>query len=87
MVTLSVGGAASCVDLEEAESFSSVAVTLVVRVPRAFIMSLKVGSDSSSDKRSGGGWALLLILVVSPFLVRFIHYFNLAAIRSLKSSK
>ena len=83
MVKLSVKGGASGGDLEEAKSFSSVAVTHVVRVPRAFIMSLKVGSDLSSyERRFGGGWALFLILVVSPFLVCFISVFNLGAIVS-----
>ena len=70
LVPLSVGGRASDVDLEEAESFSSVGVTLVVRVPRAFITSLKVGSDLFSDeRRSVSGWALLLVLIDSPSLI------------------
>ena len=51
LVTFPVWGGASGVDLEETESFSSVSVTHVVRVPRAFIMSLNVGSDSSSDEK------------------------------------
>ena len=81
LVTLSVKGGAAGGDLKEVESCSSVAVTHVVRVPRAFIMSLNVSSDSSSDEmRSGGGCALFLILVVSPFLVGFILVFNLGAI-------
>ena len=84
LVTLPVRGGASDVGLEEAEHFSSVSATPVVRVPRAFITSLKVGSNSSSvdESRSGGGWALFLILVVSPFLVGFISVFSLEAIVS-----
>ena len=71
------------VELEEAESFSSVAVVRVFRVPRAFIMFLKVGSDSSLDeRRSGSIWALLLVLIVSPFFVGFICVFNVGAIVS-----
>ena len=76
-MTCSVRGGASGVSLEEVQvgSFSSVAVMHVVSMSRAFITSLKVGSDSSSaDRRSGGGWALFLILVVSPFLVGSIVF-------------
>ena len=81
MVVCSVRGEASGVSLEEVTSCSSVAVMRAVSMPRAFIMSLKVGSDSSSnDKRSDGGWVLFLILAVSPFLVGFMHVFNLGAI-------
>ena len=91
MVTLPVRGGASDVVLEDVERFSAVAATLVVRVRRAFITSCRVGSDSSSvvkpaldEKRSCGRWAILLILVVSPFLVGFIHVFNLGAIVSYR---
>ena len=74
-------GGATRVGVEEAESFSSMAVMHVVRVPRAFVTSLKVGSDASSvDRRSGSGWVLFLILVDSPFLGGFMHVFNLGAI-------
>ena len=83
LVTLSVKGGASGVDLKEVESFSFVVVTLVVRVARAFILSLKVDSDTTLDEmRPGGDWTLFLILVVSPFLVGFINVFNLGAIVS-----
>ena len=82
-VACSLKGGASCVGLEEADSFSSVAVTNVVSVPKAFITSLKVGSDSSSDdRRSGRGLALFLILVVNPFLGGFMPVYNLGAIVS-----
>ena len=70
----SVRGGASGVSLEEVARCSSVAVMCAVSMPRAFITSLKVGSDSSSnDRRSGGGWALFLIFVVIPFFVGFMH--------------
>ena len=49
LVACPVSGGASGVGFEEVDSFSSAAVTHVLRVPRAFITSLKVGSDSSSD--------------------------------------
>ena len=81
IVALTVWGGTSGVGLEGAESFSPVAFTRVVSMPRAFIMSLKVGSDSSFDDwRSGGGWALFLILVVSPFLGVSMRVFKLGAI-------
>ena len=80
-MTASVGGGDSGVNVEAVQSFSSAVVTLVVRVPRAFITSLKVDSDSPSDeRRSGGGWALFLILVFSPFFGGFIYVFNFGAI-------
>ena len=89
LVTLPVMGGASDVGLEEAESLSSVAATLVVRVRRAFIRSLKVGSELFSvvkpppDERTPGrGWALFHILIVSPFLAGFINVFNLGTILS-----
>ena len=77
------GGGRRCMYLR-GRKLSSVAVTLVVRVPRSFITSLNVGSDSSSVVKppSSGGWALFLILVVSPFLLGFIRVFNLGAIVS-----
>ena len=81
MVACSVRGEVTGVSLDEVATFSSVAVTYVLSMSRAFITSLKVGSDSSSDdRRSGGGWALFLILIVSPFLVGFMRVFNLGAI-------
>ena len=89
LMTHPVSGRASGVGLEETESLSSVAAMLVVRVPKAFIQSLKVASDlsavvapPSNEIRSVGRWPLFLILVVSPFLVGFIHVFDLGAIVS-----
>ena len=80
LVACSVKGGASAVSLQEVAGCSSVVVTCVVSVPRAFIISLKVGSDSSlDDRRSGSSWALFLILVVSLFLVGFKHAFTLGA--------
>ena len=71
----SVRGGASGVRHEELVSCSCVAVTRVVRVPSASITSCKVGLDSSSDdRRSGGGLALFLILVMGAFFVSFIRF-------------
>ena len=56
------------VDLEEVESFSTVAVTLAVRVPRDVMMYLKVGLDSTSYERSSGSrWALFLFSSCESF--------------------
>ena len=87
LVACSVRGGSSGVSLEEAESSSSVAVKHVVSVPRAFIMSLKVGPDSSSDeRRSGGGWALFLISLSVLFLGRFHECFQFGSHCKLENS-
>ena len=81
LVAWSWRGGASGVALEVVASFSSAAVRCVVSVPRVSIKSCKFHPNSSlDDRRSSGGWALFLILVMAPFFVNFIRVFSLEAI-------
>ena len=92
LVAWSGNGGALCVCLEAVASVSSVADKLVVIVARGSIKSCNCCPDSSSDdRRSGGGWALFLFLVMDVFFVGFICVFNLGAIlenspREIKST-
>ena len=81
LVSWSGNDEASCVCLVAVASFSSVADNRVKIMARASIRSCNCGLDSSSyDRRSGGGWALFLFLVIDVYFVGFIHVFNLGAI-------
>ena len=76
-VTLIEEADGSCIlatHIEVMASFSSLVATHVDSVPMAFMMSLRVGSGSSSvmnpssdDAGSGCVWAFFLFLILTPF--------------------